>query len=114
MPTPPLEGVPALAPGPGAVVSTLALAGERALSPMARLSQRDRGRGGVDIQVPVPDQPADDGAGDAAPPAAEASSGLPRTGLALATPITLGLAMAAAGLALLALSRARLEPRPGP
>jgi len=113
MPIPPVEGVPALAAGPRSAVrgvpGAMALADDRPLSPMKRLAQRDRDgdQGGVDIQVPVPGAEAPE---EAEPVATAPEEALPRTGLEMATTITVGLAMAAAGLALLASTRARLGP----
>jgi len=80
------------------------------LVPVDRLAQRDRderGRdeGGVDIEVPVPD----DEPGPAPQPAAEPSDGLPRTGLEVAVLWAAGVALLAAGLALKALTRRPLH-----
>ena len=79
------------------------------LAPMARVAQQEGGSRGEDrprdeIEVPVPEE---------APAqvdtfAAESPAGLPRTGRNMSGPATGGIAMLAAGLALLTLSRRRV------
>ena len=91
----------------GIALSPATLAAATPLAPMASLAQdegRRRDRPGVDIEVPVPeDDPV-----EVEPFPAEAPGALPSTGMDTSAPATGGIAMLAAGLALLALTRRRL------
>ena len=118
LPSEPVDSKPAARteaadPSPTAMAlseADVAAATAAPLAPMGRLAQDGRrGRGqdrpGVDVEVPVPeDDPA-----QVEPFVAESPDGLPRTGQDMSVPATGGIAMLAAGLALLALTRRRLH-----
>ena len=102
-PSPPVAEAPA--PVPALETPSELDAAPRSPSPSrARAAQKDDGESdSVVIDVPVPEDQLDPGARAAV---AE-SSGLPQTGLELASLIAAGIALLAVGLGLLALTRQR-------